>query len=181
MSDQLHVLEDVVSRLDRAGIRYMISGSLALNYYGEPRMTRDIDLVVEMTRDDVRGAALAFSGDYYLAEDSMHDAVAERGMFNLIHLAKVIKVDLIVRKDTEYRKVEFDRRREVELAGKRMSMVTPEDLLLSKLEWSRDGTSEVQMKDARNLVASVREMDWEYVESWAAKLGLAALVEKVRS
>jgi len=180
VSDQLEVLKDVVERLDRAGIRYMLSGSVALNYYAEPRMTRDIDLVVELTLDDVQSAAKAFSGDYYLAEESIRAAVAERGMFNLIHLDKLIKADFIVRKDTDYRRAEFARRREVVVGGTKVNIVTPEDLLLSKLEWSRDGRSEVQMNDARNLLDSVREMDWGYVEVWSERLGLGSLLKELR-
>jgi hypothetical protein len=180
VSDLISVLKDVTSRLDRAGVRYMISGSMALNYYAMPRMTRDIDLVVEMTIQDLERVSREFSGVYYMAEESMRTAVAERGVFNLIHLEALIKIDFVVRKEGEFRTTEFSRRREAEIGGAKMFIVAPEDLLLSKLAWSRGGESEVQMNDARNLVASLDSIDWGYVSVWAEKLGLKDLIQEVR-
>jgi len=180
VSDLIDVLKDVTSRLDRAGVRYMISGSMALNYYAAPRMTRDIDLVVEMTTGDLARISREFAAAYDMPEESMRTAVAERGVFNLIHLRALIKVDFVVRKAEEYRTTEFSRRREAEISGAKMFIVAPEDLLLSKLAWSRGGESEVQMNDARSLIASVRAIDWAYVAVWAEKLGLKDLVHEVR-
>lgn len=181
MGDQLEVLKDVVSRLERAGIPYMVSGSVALNYYGQPRMTRDIDLVVEMSEADADVPLRAFSGDYYVPQEAVRAAVRDRGIFSLIHLRELVKVDFIVRKEDEFRRTEFRRRREVRIEGRRIAVVTPEDLLLSKLVWSRGGDSGVQIRDAENLAASVEGMDWDYLRSWSAKLGVEVLLEGLRS
>ncbi|HEU4402354.1 MAG TPA: hypothetical protein VFT43_09630, partial [Candidatus Polarisedimenticolia bacterium] len=89
-----------------------------------------------------------------------------------------VKVDFIVRKDNEYRRLEFSRRRRVEAEGLAFHLVSPEDLILSKLEWIRQGPSELQLKDVRSVVASVRDLDWSYIRTWAAKLGLLPLLEK---
>ena len=89
----------------------------------------------------------------------MRNAVAERGTFNLIHTALVLKVDCVVRKDSEYRREEFRRRRRVPRStSSRCSLVAPEDLIISKLDWARESRSEVQLTDVRNLLASV-ELD----------------------
>ena len=83
-------------RLERAGIPYMLTGSIALSYYAQPRMTRDIDLVVELSGRDARSVAALFSPDYYVAEADVGRAMATQGMFNVLHLDKVVKLDLIV-------------------------------------------------------------------------------------
>src|SRR2546428_11920407 len=94
----------VTGRLEAAGIAYMVTGSFAANYYAVPRMTRDIDLVVELSAGDADRFCALFEGDFYLDRAAVRAAIASRGAFNLIHLAHVVKVDCIVRKDSEYRR-----------------------------------------------------------------------------
>jgi len=145
MNDQLDVLREVIARLEQAEIAYMVSGSTALNYYAEPRMTRDIDIVIELGPNGTSRFEQIFIGEFYLDRSVIDRAVKDRGMFNLIHLGRVVKVDFIVRKDSEYRRLEFTRRRRVEAEGLALHMVSPEDLILSKLEWARQGPSELQV------------------------------------
>lgn len=133
MSDELEVLKLVAQRLDGMAIPYMVSGSMAMNYYAEPRMTRDIDVVVALEPSDAARVVAAFGDDFYLDEDALRGAIAQRGTFNLIHDQRVVKVDFIVRKDTEFRRTEFSRRRPVRIDDSTVWIVSPEDLLLSKL------------------------------------------------
>ncbi len=89
-------------------------------------------------------------------------------------------MDFVVRKDSPYRQEEFARRRVIVVDGTPISIVAPEDLLLSKLGWAKESRSEVQLQDARNLVACVSEMDWPYVERWASELTVTELFREVR-
>lgn len=180
MSDQLRILTSVTARLDTAGIPYMVTGSMAANYYATPRMTRDIDLVVELSEADVSRVVNLFQDEYYIDRDMVQEAIQNKSMFNMIHNASVIKVDCVVRKDSAYRREEFARRRTVTVAGQRISMVTPEDLILSKLDWAKDSRSQMQLDDVRNLLRAVPELDTAYVKHWAERLGLAALYQEVR-
>lgn len=177
--DQLLVLEEVATRLEKAGIAYMVTGSTAMNYYAVPRMTRDIDLVVELESDEVDRFVALFAEDFYCEPSTVRDAVRWRGMFNLIHIETVIKVDIIVRKDAPYRREEFARRRSAELEDATIQIVAPEDLLLSKLEWAKETGSAVQLEDARNLVAWVRDLDREYLEQWARVLEVGELLQGI--
>ena len=177
MIEQFKVLQDVVSRLDRAGIPYMVTGSLAMNHYAQPRMTRDIDLVVDLAAGDSQRVGELFGGDYYLSCDAVRRAIEERSLFNLIHFEEALKVDLIVRKETPYHRGEFERRRTVEVEGLSLRIVSPEDLLLSKLVWYSDGESDQQLRDLKNIVDSVESFDMEYLRHWAADLGVAELLE----
>ncbi|TMG74225.1 MAG: hypothetical protein E6H75_12350, partial [Betaproteobacteria bacterium] len=115
MSAELEVLQDALGRLERGGIAYMLTGSLALSYYAEPRMTRDIDLVVEFPGGDSKRLAALFEPEYYVSEADVARALRERGMFNVLHLEKLVKLDLIVRKDEPFRRHEFERRARVRL------------------------------------------------------------------
>ena len=180
MADLLDVLRIVTSRLDLAGVPYMVSGSLALGYYAQPRMTRDIDLVVELDHAGIKKIVAAFAADFYCDEDAVRRAVATRRLVNLVHLESAYKVDLIVRKDSEYRQVEFQRRRRRSLGGVDVWLVAPEDLLLSKLVWARESGSELQLRDAADLVASVPDLDWPYIFRWASTLGVARELEALK-
>ena len=167
MSEELEVLKIVAERLGQAGIAYMVTGSVAMNHYAVPRMTRDIDLVVELSRTDGDRVCRLFEGDFYV----------DRGpaAFNMIHTALVVKVDVVVRKDTEYRRGEFARRRRLMIEGRELFVVAPEDLIISKLEWARDSRSELQLADVRNLAESVTDLDRPYLAEWLDRLGLSVL------
>lgn len=179
-SEEIEVLRLVSGRLDEAGLGYMISGSVAMSYYAEPRMTRDIDIVVELGLADAERIARLFSDRFYCDADVIRDAVRRRAMFNLIHTELVVKVDFIVRQDSPYRRTEFERRRRVQLAGFEIWIVSAEDLLLSKLAWAKPSRSEFQLTDVRNLTNAVADLDWPYVERWAAELDVADLLAEVR-
>jgi len=179
MSEELEVLKTVTARLGGARIPYMVTGSIAVNFYAVPRMTRDIDLVVELAEEDAGRIVRLFQDEFYVDAEMVRRAIAERGMFNLIHNRFVIKVDFVVRKDTEYRRTEFTRRRGVAVEGHPFFIVAPEDLVLSKLVWAKDSRSEVQLSDVRNLLASVEKMDREYLALWAERLSVGALYREV--
>lgn len=168
MSAELDVLQDMVARLEGAAIDYMLTGSIALSYYAQPRMTRDIDLVVELGPRNPQQVFALFSPDYYVSEADIGRAIRDRGMFNVLHLGQLVKVDLIVRKDSDYRAHEFSRRRRVQLPGFEAWIVSREDLILSKLWWAKASGSELQLRDVRALLAG--GADEAYLQRWAAGL-----------
>ena len=180
MSDELVVLKSVAARLGEAGIPYMVTGSMAANFYAVPRMTRDIDLVVELSERDVDRVTQLFQQEYYIDRDMVQRAVRDHAMFNMIHNALVVKVDCVVRKDTEYRREEFARRRALSISDQEVFIVSPEDLILSKLDWAKESRSQMQLDDVRNLLGSVQGLDTVYLNRWADRLGLTTLYQEVR-
>jgi hypothetical protein len=180
-SPELQVLHIVVSRLEAASIPYMLSGSTALGAYATPRMTRDLDVVVQLEPADAARLTQAFAEDFYCDAAAVDRAVAARGMVNVIHLEHVIKVDFIIRRDTPYRQLEFTRRRQLRIDDQDMWVVAPEDLVLSKLDWAKQGGSAIQAADVRELIASVPDLDWAYLERWAGQLGVAAGLAEARA
>jgi hypothetical protein len=177
MLDQLTILKLIAGRLDAAGIAYMLTGSLAAGAYSRPRTTRDIDLVVELEPADADRLAAAMGDEFSPDPESIRTAVARRGMFNLIHRDAIVKVDFVVRKNTPYRVEEFNRRRLIEIDRQPIWIVSPEDLILSKLVWARDGESALQMRDVRELRASLQGLDMAYLRRWADELGVGDLLE----
>lgn len=177
MPDELEVLSIVSKRLEAAHIPFMLTGSFAMAYYGQPRMTRDLDLVVSLGEEDVHGIVDAFSPDFYIDVDDARAAILTQRLFNLMHNATGIKVDLIVRKSAEYRKVEFARRQSVRLSGVKTWIVSREDLILSKLVWAEEANSELQRRDVKNLLGET--VDREYLSHWADRLGVTKILEEI--
>jgi hypothetical protein len=173
MQNELDIVHDVSRRLDSAGIGYMLTGSMAMNYYAQPRMTRGIDVVVALRREDGERLVRLFSPDYYVSREAVDSSIAHQSMFNLIHHESIIKVDCIVRKQDAYRLNEFNRRQRVKIEDFEAWIVSKEDLILSKLYWAKDSRSELQLRDIKNLVGS--GCDRGYIEHWTSELGLVNL------
>ncbi len=155
----------------------MLTGSVALSYYAMPRMTRDIDIVVGLGRGDVQKICELFGTEYYVAEEAVTDAIRRESMFNIIHFESVIKVDLILLKKTPFAISAFARRTNLALGDFQTSVISREDLILSKLAWARDSGSEMQLRDVRNLLSA--DCDFEYLRHWAEDLSVGETLESL--
>src|SRR5882762_2064383 len=113
--NEIDIVRDVSHRFEQIGISYMLTGSMAMNYYAQPRMTRDIDVVIAIGQEEVDRVAASFRPDYYVSEENIRESLAHESIFNLIHQESVIKVDCIIRKKIEYRRVEFERRKMISI------------------------------------------------------------------
>ena len=120
-----------------------------------------------------------FHQDFYIERDMIQQALQQQTMFNMIHMPTVIKVDCVIRKDTPYRREEFSRRQSVNIEGHPLTIVAPEDLILSKLEWAKETRSEVQMGDVRNLLRTVARLDQDYLKQWASVLGVQTMLQEL--
>jgi hypothetical protein len=176
MQNQLDILRDVAKRLSEAGIQYMLTGSFALNYYAQPRMTRDIDIVVALEPKDADSVVALFEDDYYVPRNAIVRAIANQSLFNIIHSESIFKVDCIIRKNTEYRRLEFERRRQVAVGDIQVWIVSKEDLIISKLYWAKDSHSEFQLRDVKSLLKSGYDAD--YLKAWTDKLDLESLLRE---
>lgn len=173
MLNELDIVRDVSRRLEQGGLAYMLTGSMAMNYYAQPRMTRDIDLVVALTPRDTDNVVRLFTPDYYVSREAVSSSIAHESLFNLIHQESVIKVDCIIRKGTPYRRAEFERRQRIRIEDFSTWIASKEDLIISKLWWAKDSHSELQLRDVRNLVGT--GSDTAYIERWTQELGLHSL------
>lgn len=181
MISEADVIKDVARRLDSAGIRYMFTGSIAANFYTVPRMTRDIDIVIELIETDMERVIRLFEKDYLIDKGAVAAAIQEKRMFNIIHYQSVVKIDFIVRKENPYRLEEFSRRKMITFEDAKLYITAPEDLILSKLYWAKETMSELQLSDVRNLLKSVDSLDRDYLKKWADYLGVEDVYEKMRT
>jgi hypothetical protein len=159
------LLADVVRRLDAARIPYMITGSTASAYYGEPRATRDLDIVIDPPPEALDALVDGLlAAHMYVDRDAASAALRERTQFSVIG-PDATKVDFILRKDRSFSREEFERRRPANLLGT--------ETFIAKLEWSVPFDSDRQLRDAASMLAvSDDGLDRAYIDGWVRVLGL---------
>lgn len=168
------LLAATIARLDRAGVPYMITGSVASSYHGEPRATRDLDVVIDPDPEGLaRLVADLEAGGLYVDAGAADRALADRTQFNAIDPGTGWKVDFLVRKDRPFSRQEFARRERADLVGVAGWIASPEDTIVAKLEWAAAGGTERQLADvAAVLDVGGESLDLAYVRRWVAELGL---------
>lgn len=160
--------------LDTAGIPFMVVGSFASMFYGEPRTTHDLDIVIDPTPQTLE--ALLSSVDterFYVDPDVARDAFRRRSMFNIIEMTTAWKVDLIIRKARAFSIEELRRRTSVPVLEVETPTATAEDTIISKLEWAKAGSSERQLRDVAGILrVRAAQLDTSYIERWVEELEL---------
>ena len=179
--DALDVALRVAEALDAVGAEYFVGGSVASSLQGEPRATNDIDIVVAMMAYRVPAFALALGPDFEVDQDMLRAALHRSSCANIFFLPTVTKVDIFGLGQTPYDEVEFNRRRRVRVrsTGEELFVKAPDDTVLRKLLWYREG-GEVSSKQWRDIVEVLRvsaaEIDRAYLMAWAGRLGISALL-----
>src|SRR5882757_2161989 len=156
--------QKIIEVLDARNIPYMLSGSIAMGLYVVPRATRDLDFIIHLDAKDVDTFVNGFQDGYYCEKDAIVDALkgTSHRMFNIIDHASGYKADFIILNNDLFRQEEFNRRVQMDYFGKVIYVVSPEDLLISKIIWIQDLQSAQQKEDIKNL-ASVDNLDWPYI------------------
>jgi hypothetical protein len=131
----------------------------------------DIDFVIELNQANVNDFLGIFKSGFYLDEETVREEIKRKGMFNVIDHRSGLKMDFIVRKDSEYRRLEFSRKVRKMLMDIPVWIVTREDLVLSKLAWIQELQSEKQSQDIKMLMA-VPGIDRDYINFWCKNLNL---------
>jgi hypothetical protein len=153
MSDGSDFLRRLVAMLDRAQIPHMVAGSFASTLHGTPRSTQDIDLVIDPSGEALSAFVAGLAPDEYYASDAAaQDAFGRRSQFNVIDMATGWKADLIVRKTRPYSVEEFRRRKPERILGVDVFVATPEDTVLTSLEWAAMSGSERQLRDVTGIL-----------------------------
>ena len=183
--EQLEVIKWLSNKLETAGIQYFITGSIASSYYGIPRFTHDLDIVLTIERNDVDKVVQLFEDDGYISREGIMEALSGSGMFNFIHSKTGLKTDFWIDKGDSFTKSCFIRAQEVEITeGFWAFIASPEDVFLHKVYWNQLMTSERQIRDAQGIIAvQSSRLDVQYIEKWAREMGIedevkALLVDK---
>ena len=181
MTPEEEVLGRVAALLERLSIAYMVTGSIATSYHGRPRATH-ADVVIDPTPEQLDALVRELeAARFYVDADGAHGALRQHLQFNVIEMIRAIKVDLIIKKPRPFSEEELKRRLRVDLSfGTTVDMVTPEDAIVSKLEWARrSGDSERQLRDAAGVLALNPAVDRHYIERWAEDIGVADLWRRI--
>ena len=181
---QQELLKQVTSVLTSIGVDYMLTGSLASSFQGEPRSTHDIDLVVVLPEQAIPALVGAFPDpDYFLSEDAVREAICRRSMFNLLSLNDGEKVDFWLLTDEPFDISRFRRKKVEQIQGMTLNVSSPEDTILVKLRWAQmSGGSEKQVNDALRVYELQRPvLDQDYLDEWAARLGVESLLRRVKA
>jgi len=184
---ELATLQDFTDILDGLGIAYAIGGSLASSTYGAVRFTEDADVTVEPFDERAEELFQSLKADYYISKEAMYQALRRRSSFNVIHLESAFKIDVFIRGDSAYDKQVMSRRKATRLSDsldKQFLVVSPEDIILLKLQWYQAGgrSSQRQWDDVLG-VLKIRAgtLDFAYMKKWASLLQVNDLLEEAVS
>lgn len=169
------LLRVAVEACNRLGLTYLVTGSTASIAYGEPRFTNDIDIVIDLPADKVDGFCDAFpENEFYLNRDTVRSAVRDAFQFNVIHPASGLKIDFIVLTPSEYDRSRVARRRQLPVLDDRdVSFASPEDVIIKKMLYFREGQSPKHLRDIGGIIRIQGEkLDRDYILDWAKRLGV---------
>ena len=180
MKEQAQFLQKLTDLLEAAGIAYAVCGSLGSSLHGQPRATNDTDIIITPTADQLAKFLKSLEFGYYVSSEAASEAMSQRSMFNVIDSELGWKADLIFRKDNPYHLAEFNRRIKARVMGIDLWILSPEDVILSKLNWAKNSESNLQYRDVLGVIKlQWDKLDWEYLRHWAKELGVEETLEKV--
>jgi hypothetical protein len=171
MTSQDDFLKKLIKVLGDCSIPYMISGSFSSSYHGQPRATKDLDIVIAPAEEQLLEFVESLGEGYYVSLEAVRDAFANNSMFNVIDSLSGWKADFILCKARAFSHQEFERKCIAVIGGLNVWVTSPEDIILSKLEWSKDSQSERQFGDALGVaVVQWGRLDVDYLQKWAREL-----------
>ena len=171
------LMRHVAAVCERVGIPYRVVGSMASSLYGEPRSTNDIDLLLQLDASRVEAFCAAFPPpDFYCSLDAAREAVRTRFQFNILHPPSGLKVDIMIASDSEFDRAQFVRGGPLRVDdAHQVSVASPEDVIIKKLEYFKLGGSEKHLRDIVGILKVQAEaIDRAYLLDWIARLGLHA-------
>jgi hypothetical protein len=180
--EQSDLAKYVVSGLERLQICYAVVGSYGSMAYGEARMTRDVDILIDFAQDQVADFCRLFNPpNWYISETAVRDAIRRHGQFNALHSTTGDKFDFMLPTDNEWGRTQLSRRQRVGLTGGIVGYAAaPEDIILGKLLYYKEGGSDKHLRDIGGmLILPGSTVDREQVAKWAEQLQVTEEWRKV--
>lgn len=176
-------IELFVERLEALDLPYMVTGSVASMIYGEPRLTLDVDIVLDLGAERAADLLAAFpDSEFYrppLEVLRLECARPARGHFNLIHHASGMRADVYLAARDPLRRWGLAHRRRVGLGEGQLALAPPEYVILRKLEFWREGSSEKHLRDMRAMLAAGLELDRAFLDTELRQRGLEEAWQRV--
>lgn len=177
--DPHHLLVKIVKKLNSLKIPYLVTGGMAIYVWGRPRFTADIDLVVELNKQDIKKLVNALIKEGYIDEDMIREAIAYQSEFNFIDQEEGIKVDFWILKKDAFDKSKFKRRVAKKVLNQNVYFISAEDLILVKLLWFKEGRSYRHLEDILSILEMLKKkVDFTYLRKWAKKLNTLGVLEE---
>jgi hypothetical protein len=171
----------VARALDAVGARYMLVGSVASSFHGDPRTTNDIDFVTSLTAAQVPALSAALGEEFDIDEDALAAAMRSGGSWNIFFTPWMAKIDLFAFAGSELQRTQLARAVRVKTAAGELNVLSPADSVLSKLVWFKDG-GEVSDQQWRDILGVLRvnasTLDLKDLREWALRLQVLPLLEK---
>ena len=182
--EPLQLALSVIRILEDLGATAWVGGSLASSIFGIPRATQDADIVADLRVEMAHPLVERLGEEFYADAERIATGIERRSSFNVIHLATMFKVDVFLVGRDPWSEREIERRRSVEIdeEGTRVLVTSPEDIILHKLRWYREGghVSDRQWRDALGvLLVQGERVDRVYLQAMAVDLGVSDLLEEL--
>lgn len=183
-NEPIEVTLKVTGILEKLDVPYLIGGSLASTLYGMVRTTQDLDIVAEMRIEHLQPFVTALQGEFYIDDEMIAESIQRHSSFNIIHRETMFKVDVFIPHPRPFLQSQLSRAQkqtfmfESEVSAK---FASPEDTILSKLEWYRlgDEVSERQWRDILGVLKTrAGELDLDYLQKWANELKVSGLLDR---
>ena len=171
---------DAIRRLNRAGIAYLLTGSMASNYWGIPRTTHDLDFVVQLPLDSISNLVREFRNDFYLDEPAVRAALAPPYQFNAIDQRSALKIDFWMLRTDPFEMSMFERRLSVNFLGEQAWIARAEDVISHKRYWDSLTPCDRHVGDVAGVVAVQSDsLDRAYLQQWSGKLRIREKLDKL--
>lgn len=179
IDELVSLLHFVVKKLELLKIPYVVTGGLAVSYWGLPRSTHDIDIIIEIDHSKINAILKAFEKDFYISREGVEDMLEHNVSFNVIHNESQTKIDFWpVNKKDAHKIAEFKRAQKENVFGKKIFMIAPEDLILAKLQWFQDSTSGRHLEDIKSIL-KISKVDMDYIKRWSEKQGTLEILNEI--
>lgn len=185
LAEPIQITRQIAIVFEELNIPYYVVGSLASSLYGIPRATADADMTADIQQHHVHTLVQTLQKDFYIDEERIKKAVKQRSSFNIIHLDTMFKIDVFLLKDDDLSHEELSRREKfqvTEKTGQNLYLASPEDIILSKLQWYESGgcVAERQWNDVKGMLRVLdKRLDLKYLKRAATKRGILDLLEKI--
>jgi hypothetical protein len=183
LMEQHELLGYLVRCLEKLDIHYFVTGAVACIAYGEPRFTNDIDVVAEIDDSHIAKLKECFpEEEFYLDSDAVREAIRRRHQFNIIHPASGLKIDIMISKKDAFDKNRFSRIKRIRpLEDTEANFASPEDVIIKKMEYYKEGSSEKHIRDIMGMLKISGEMiDPKYISLWAKRLHLEEIWQDIQ-
>ncbi|MEK7664882.1 MAG: nucleotidyltransferase [Patescibacteria group bacterium] len=177
--DLIDILQLVVKRLKILKIPYVVTGGVAVSFWGAPRSTHDIDIIIEIDSSKTDKIIKLFEKEFYVSREGIESMLEHNISFNIIHNESGLKIDFWpIDKNDAHKIAEFKRAISKNIFGEKILMIAPEDLIIVKLQWFKDSDSSRHIDDIKSILR-ISKVDLEYIKNWAEKHGTTDILNQL--